>query len=128
MGSWTPPPLAPVALHFDDGSAIALYALVSVDEGRNATFRTRDVVLDKVVGAMADLQQWWTPEAHAAASVVRRDWVHELPTADHEHCLLDWTKIGSRAGAAAGWHSGGDWICDDCYSEYILRDRCELRG
>jgi hypothetical protein len=40
-------------------------------------------------------QNLWTHEAYAGVKDVLRAWVHETPSTDHEHCLLDWTKIGT---------------------------------
>lgn len=101
LGHGMSPPLAPTSLRFDDGTTATLDALVSLD-GRAAVFRVSETLFDGIVCSTAHLQQWWTPAAFFAVTDLRRSWVHETPSTDHEHCLLDWMSIGSHSDAATG--------------------------
>lgn len=116
------PPRAPATLNFEDRRHDVLVNL----DGANADFRTNETLLDEIVHASEGLQQCWTPEAYAAVTNALRAWIYETPSTDHEHCLLDWTNIGT-GGATAGWCSDGEWICDDCCDEYLVSDRLKLR-
>ncbi|MEZ5379693.1 MAG: hypothetical protein R2733_24565 [Acidimicrobiales bacterium] len=120
------PPLAPSSLHFDDGTTVHLDVVVSTDD-HTAEFRTNATALDAVAGRVAELQQWWAPDAYDAVADVGRTWVLERPISDHEHCLLDWVKIGD-GGAEFGWRWARDWVCEPCYDEYFERDRLGLRS
>ena len=119
------PPLAPSSLHFDDGTTVPLDVVVSTDD-HTAEFRTIAIVMDAVAGRLAELQQWWVPDAYDAVVDVGRNWVRESATGGHAHCLLDWAKIG-HGGAEFGWRCDRDWICEPCYDEYFVRDRLGLR-
>lgn len=111
------PPLAPSTLHFNDGAIMPLDVVISVDD-HTVEFRTNATAPVAVTGRVAELQQWWIPDAYDAVVDVGRTWVRERPTDDHEHCLLDWAKIG-HGGAEFGWRCNREWVCEPCYDEYF---------
>jgi len=43
---------------------------------------------------------------------------------DHEHCALCWKKIMEKGGDfQEGYSDGNDWLCPECYDQYILPTR-----
>ena len=50
---------------------------------------------------------------------MHRVWTHEVASTDYEHCILDWTKIGTSGETASGWHSSAHWFCDDCHDQHM---------
>jgi hypothetical protein len=38
---------------------------------------------------------------------------------DHEHCSICWETIGC-GGQAAGFVSGDDWVCGECYRRFVV--------
>ena len=43
---------------------------------------------------------------------------------DHEHCSLCWKKIMEKGGDfTEGYSDGNDWLCPECYNQYIVRTR-----
>jgi hypothetical protein len=121
-------PLAPASLQDGQASILHLDAVVSTD-GAVTVFRTEELPDESLDGRTFGLQQWWTPGALAAVLDTSRGWLKErAPSpADHEHCILDWTTIESRSGAAFGWRSGKDWICSACHERYIVEDHLGIR-
>lgn len=119
------PPLAPSSLHFEDGVTVPLDVAVATD-AHTVVFNASATVHDNIAGQPAELWQWWVPDAYDAVVDVGRTWVRERPNGGHEHCLLDWEKIG-RGGAEFGWRYDRQWVCEPCYDEYFIRDRLDLR-
>jgi len=120
------PPLAPASLRFSSDSTTTLEALVSLD-AHVAVFRTSEAMSQQLLGETADLQRWWTPDGYAAVTDTSRTWVNEAVSTDHEHCRLDWFKMGTSGEASWGWRSEDDWLCDACHDSYIARDLFKLR-
>jgi hypothetical protein len=43
---------------------------------------------------------------------------------DHEHCALCWKKIMEKGGDfKEGYCDGKDWLCPECYDQYIARTK-----
>jgi len=39
---------------------------------------------------------------------------------DHEHCAIDWTKIGTGENPDGYRDQDGEWVCEECYERYVL--------
>jgi hypothetical protein len=62
---------------------------------------------------------YWTQQ-QGGRLVIPEGVIHEPRAWDHEHRALCWKKIMEQGGDVQdGYTDGRDWLCVDCYHQYI---------
>jgi hypothetical protein len=125
-------PLAPSGLYVTDRpeqEAIQLHKLKAAD-GNVLTFESYDHVGNlPSVGTNYIFRVWWTPDQLEVVTDTSRKWSYENypDKEDHDHCRLTWEAIGADAEHKAGYRCGKEWITEQAYETYIVRDKLRLR-